>query len=275
MSGRLRVVATPIGNLDDFSPRAVEALTQADVVFCEDTRVTRKLLTIAGSRARLRAVNAQTEAREAAKVAAEVATGSEVVLVTDAGTPGISDPGRLIVATCREQGLRVEVIPGPSAAIAALVASGFHSARFCVEGFLPQTGKARRRRLEKLATEERTLVIYEGPHRLVDTLTDMADAFGDDRPVALCRELTKVHEEVILSTIGELCSQLEVAAVKGECTLVIEGAEPASDTFDEEEVRALLLQELEAGSTKRDAVAAVVKATGASKRLVFDVATSI
>lgn len=275
MSGILRVVPTPIGNLDDLSPRAAKALAEADVILCEDTRVTRKLLSRTGFRGKLVAVHAHNEAREAARVAEQVARGSLVALVTDAGTPGISDPGRRIVAACRLQGLPVEVIPGPSAAITALVASGLPTARFSVEGFLPSTGKARRRRLERLADEERTLVIFEAPHRLVATLTDMAGAFGEDRRIALCRELTKVHEEVVLTSIDALIGLLEETPARGECTLVIEGAEPAQEQIDDDEIREMLRSCLDEGATKRDAVAEVVKETGLSKRIVFDLARDL
>lgn len=277
MSGVLRVVSTPIGNLEDLSPRAAAALAGADLVVCEDTRVTRKLLSRIGAHPKVTAVHARTEARDADRIAAEVARGAQVVLVTDAGTPAVSDPGRRIVAACRAAGQRVEAIPGPSAALAALVASGFPSARFSVEGFLPQTGKARRRRLETLARETRTMVIFEAPHRLTDTLTDMITVFGADRPVALCRELTKLHEETIVSTLAGLRARLEEQAARGECTLVLEGAPDASDedAVSEEQLLELLAASLARGASKRDAVAEVVEATGASKRVVFDLATSL
>ena len=277
MSGVLRVVATPIGNLEDLSPRAAAALADAELVVCEDTRITRKLLTRIGAHPRVVAVHARNEAREAARIAQEVARGTRVVLVTDAGTPGVSDPGRRVVAACRAADQRVEAIPGPSAALCALVASGFPSARFTVEGFLPQTGKARRRRLDGLARETRTMVIFEAPHRLVDALTDMITVFGAERPVALCREMTKIHEEVIVSTLAGLQQRLEETAARGECTLVIEGAasDDDADAISEEQLRELLAASLARGVSKRDAVAEVVEATGAPKRVVFDLATAL
>ncbi len=273
----LRVVSTPIGNLDDLSPRAAAALADAEVVVCEDTRITRKLLTRIGAHPRLIAVHARNEAREAPRIAAEVARGTRVVLVTDAGTPGVSDPGRRVVAACRDAGQRIEAIPGPSAALAALVASGFPCARFAVEGFLPQTGKARRRRLELLARETRTMVIFEGPHRLVDALADMIETFGASRRVALCREMTKIHEETIVATLGELRDRLVAQPARGECTLVLEGSADGDEEepISEEQLRDLLAASLARGASKRDAVAEVVEATGAAKRVVFDLATSL
>lgn len=272
MVGRLTVVATPIGNLDDLSPRAVRAFAEADVIACEDTRVTRKLLTRAPSRARLVATHAHNELRMAASLADRIAGGEHVVLVSDAGMPGVSDPGQRLVAVCRERGLHVEVLPGPSAALTALIASGFPSARFCVEGFLPSTGKARRRRLIKLRDEHRTMIFFEGPHRLEDTVIDLCAAFGDERRVALCRELTKVHEEVVVGTLAELAVRLAETAARGECTLVLEGAPEEETVEDDAAIIDALRAELQTGASTRDAVSAIVERTGAAKRHVYDLA---
>jgi 16S rRNA (cytidine1402-2'-O)-methyltransferase len=173
MAGLLSVVATPIGNLNDLSPRAAAALGDADVIACEDTRVTRKLLTRVESRAKLIAYHARNERVRVPELVRRVAAGDRVALVTDAGTPGVSDPGQRLVAACLDAGLRVEVVPGPSAALAALVLSGLPTARFVFEGFLPRTASQRRRRLRVLATEERTIVLFESPHRLEESLADM------------------------------------------------------------------------------------------------------
>jgi 16S rRNA (cytidine1402-2'-O)-methyltransferase len=277
LSGVLRIVSTPIGNLEDLSPRAAAALRDADLVVCEDTRVTRKLLTRLDAHPRVVAVHARNEQREAARIAQEVARGAQVALVTDAGTPGVSDPGRRIVSACREAGQRVEAIPGPSAALAALVASGLPSARFSVEGFLPQTGKARRRRLDGLASERRTMVIFEAPHRIADTLKDMANVFGSQRRAALARELTKIHEEIVVSSIGELLERVNEVAPRGECTLVIEGAaeEDVAEEVSQDLLLEMLSEAIERGATKRDAVAEVAQATGAPRRVVFDLATTL
>lgn len=275
MSGVLTVVATPIGNLDDLSPRAAAALADAQVLACEDTRVTRKLLTRAPSGARLVSYHAHSSPASGERLLAAVERGERVVLVSDAGTPAISDPGQRLIGEARARGLRVEVIPGPSAAVVALVASGLPSARFTVEGFMPQTGKARRRRLEPLAREERTMVFFEAPHRVAEMLADAQTALGADRRVALCRELTKVHEEVIVSTIGALLARVREDPPRGECTLVIEGAEATPEVFDDENLTDALRIEVAQGASTRDAVARVVAATGAPKRRVYDLARTL
>ncbi|MFP5224887.1 MAG: 16S rRNA (cytidine(1402)-2'-O)-methyltransferase [Actinomycetota bacterium] len=275
MSGRLIVVATPIGNLDDLSPRAVSALRSARRIACEDTRVTRKLLTRAPTDAKLVAYHAHSPRSVTERLLKAIEAGETVVLVTDAGMPGVSDPGQGLIDQARSHDLRVEVIPGPSAALTALVSSGLPTARFCVEGFLPQTGKARRRRLAKLADEDRTMVFFEAPHRVRSMLEDARDAFGEDRRVALCRELTKVHEEVVRSTIAGLLELLSEPP-KGECTLVIEGrgdaviAEP-----DDEQIKNAVLERIGEGASTRDAVAGVVAATGVAKRRVYDLARDL
>lgn len=275
MAGALVIVATPIGNLDDLSPRAIEAIASADVLACEDTRVTRKLLTRAPSTARLVAYHAHVGPGVASRILDQVADGKRVVLVSDAGTPGVSDPGQSLVAAARERGLPVEVIPGPSAALVALVASGFPSARFTVEGFLPTTGKARRRRLALLADETRTMVLFEAPHRLASMLTDLVATFGPDRRVALCRELTKRFEEVTVTSLADLSERLAETAPRGECTLVLEGTnEVVAEAGDDAVIEALRVARGDGAST-RDAVAAVVEALGVPKRRVYDLAQAL
>lgn len=268
--GILRVVATPIGNLDDLSPRAARVLAEADVIACEDTRVTRKLLSRAPSRARLVAYHAANERAATEDLVRRIEAGDRVALVTDAGTPGLSDPGRRLVSACLDAGLRVEVVPGPSAAIAALVVSGLPTARFVFEGFLPRTTGARRRRLERLAKEERTLVFFEAPHRLAASLEDMLEVLGD-RPAAMARELTKVHEEVARSTIGDLLPRAR-EGVRGEVTLVVAGAPDFDSSAGDDEIVEALRSRIAGGDSKRDAIAAVAKELGVPKKRVYQAA---
>ena len=221
--GRLVIVSTPIGNLGDLSPRAVDALRHADLVCCEDTRRTRALLTHAGvSGRRLLSVHARNEAARLPQVLAHLATGETVAVVSDAGTPGVSDPGSRLVQAAVDAGVEVTAVPGPSAVLAALVVSGLPTARFCFEGFLARRGTDRRRRLEALAREERTTLIYEAPGRLAATLVDLAAACGGDRAVVVARELTKLHEELWRGTLAEAAPEFAGREVRGE-VVVVEG----------------------------------------------------
>ncbi len=202
--GTLVLVATPIGNLGDLPPRAVAALQAADVICCEDTRHSRKLLDHAGiTPKRLLAVHAHNEAEAAERLVAEMRLGVTVACITDAGTPGISDPGERLVAAAVAAGVRVELVPGPAAVIAALVLSGLPTGRFCFEGFLPRKGRERAETLRAIAAEPRTTVLYEAPHRLVATVGDLHDACGGTRRIAIARELTKKFEEVWRGTLAE------------------------------------------------------------------------
>jgi 16S rRNA (cytidine1402-2'-O)-methyltransferase len=270
MAGLLSVVATPIGNLDDLSPRAARALERADIIACEDTRVTRKLLTRVESRAKLVPYHAKNERARTAELARRVAGGERVALVTDAGTPGVSDPGNRLVAACLDAGLPVEIVPGPSAALAALVLSGLPSARFVFEGFLPRTGTQRRRRLRELATEQRTIVLFESPHRLVESLEDAVGALGDRR-AAIARELTKVHEEVVRGNLTELLETVR-DGVRGEVTLVIEGAPAYESTRDDAEIAARLRALIDGGVAKKEAIATVATELDMPKKDVYRVA---
>ena len=268
--GRLVVVATPIGNLGDLSPRAVEALAGADVIACEDTRRTRALLTAAGVRApRLLAVHDANEAERADAVVALLEGGTTVALVSDAGTPAVSDPGQRVVAAAVAAGHPVTVVPGPSAAIAALVASGLPTDRFVFEGFLPRKGAERGRRLAAAAAEQRTVVLYEAPHRVARTAADLAAACGPDRPVALARELTKVHEEVWRGTLRDLVARVAEVAPRGEHVLVLGGAAEAAAAGDAD-IEAALADRLAAGDDRRAAVAAVTEALGVPRRRVYE-----
>ena len=257
--GRVVVVGTPIGNLGDLSPRAVAALEGADVVACEDTRRSGRLLQHAGIPGkRLVRLDDHTEAAVTADLVARAAAGDRVALVSDAGLPGLSDPGAVLVAAAWSAGVAVEVVPGPFAAAVGLVGSGMlePSGRFCFEGFLPRKGPARRTRIAALVGEERTTVLYEAPHRLRSTLEDLRDALGADRRVALCRELTKLHEETWRGTLADAVDRCAEVEPRGEFVVVLAGAEPPPDVTDDE-LRRALERELETGASRRDAAATV------------------
>jgi 16S rRNA (cytidine1402-2'-O)-methyltransferase len=274
VSGRLSVIGTPIGNLEDLSPRAARTLAAADIIACEDTRVARKLIARTlpgGARARLVPYHAHTQRGRTEELVHAVAAGAHVALTTDAGMPGLSDPGRHLVAACAAAGLPIEIVPGPSAVLAALVASGLPTGRFTFEGFLPRTSTARRRRLRALAGEERTLVLFEAPHRLEACLEEMAEAFGA-RPAAIARELTKIHEEVVRGTIPELLAAVRAAPPRGEITLVVEGApeaRPAAGVPDPAALARAVRARTRAGASRKDAIAAVAAERGVSKKLVY------
>lgn len=257
--GRVVVVGTPIGNLGDLSPRAVAALEGADVVACEDTRRSGRLLQHAGIPGkRLVRLDDHTEAAVTADLVARAAAGDRVALVSDAGLPGLSDPGAVLVAAAWSAGVAVEVVPGPFAAAVGLVGSGMlePSGRFCFEGFLPRKGPARRTRIAALVGEERTTVLYEAPHRLRSTMEDLRDALGADRRVALCRELTKLHEETWRGSLGDAVARCAEVEPRGEFVVVLAGAEPPPDVTDDE-LRRALERELETGASRRDAAATV------------------
>jgi 16S rRNA (cytidine1402-2'-O)-methyltransferase len=267
------LVGTPIGNLGDLTPRAVETLAAADLVCCEDTRRTGRLLQHAGIRAReLRVVNDHTEQRAVADVVARIARGEVVAVVSDAGMPGISDPGELLVAAVVAAGQPVEVVPGPSAAVTALVASGLPAGRFVFEGFLPRKGSGRTQRVAATAAERRTVVLYEAPHRLARTLADLAAACGGDRRVVLARELTKLHEEHWRGSLTDAVAHAAAVDPRGEYVLVLEGAPEPGEVTDDD-IAAALERARAAGATTRDAVAEVAADLGVAKRRVYALAT--
>jgi 16S rRNA (cytidine1402-2'-O)-methyltransferase len=273
VTGRLVLVGTPIGNLGDLTPRAVEALAAADLVCCEDTRRTGRLLQHAGIRAAaLRVVNDHTEASAVADVVARLGRGEAVAVVSDAGMPGISDPGEQLVAAAVAAGAVVEVVPGPSAAITGLVASGLPAGRFAFEGFLPRKGSGRTERIAEVAAERRTVVLYEAPHRVARTLVDLQAACGGDRRVVLARELTKLHEETWRGTLAEAVDHVAAVEPRGEYVVVLDGA-PAPAAVTDAEVRAALVSARAAGATTRDAVAEVMARLGVAKRRAYDLAT--
>jgi 16S rRNA (cytidine1402-2'-O)-methyltransferase len=272
----LVLVGTPIGNLGDLSPRAVEALRTADTIACEDTRRTRALLSHLGLPAgsRLLAVHDHNEAVRVGDVLARLDRGEHVVVVTDAGMPGISDPGERLVAAAAAAGYPVDVVPGPSAMIAALVVSGLPTGRFAFEGFLPRKGSARAQRLRQITADTRTTILFEAPHRVRQTVTDLGLTAGPVRRVALVRELTKMHEEVWRGTLGGAAEHLATKEPRGEYVVVLDGAPPPPPA-GEDDVEAALRARLEAGADKKSAIAEVAAALGVPKRAVYEIALSI
>jgi 16S rRNA (cytidine1402-2'-O)-methyltransferase len=275
-AGVLVLVATPIGNLGDLSARAAEALRDADVVAAEDTRRTRALLSHLGvpGAGRLRSVHAHNEEESADWVVDAVRDGRRVAYVTDAGTPGISDPGERLVRACVAAGLAVDVIPGPSAVLAAIVLSGFPTARFVFEGFLPRRGVARRERIAALVPETRTVVLYESPRRIHATVAQLLGACGPLREVAIARELTKLHQEVWRGTLEEAVGHLELDEPRGEQVIVLAPAPPAPEASDDE-VDAHVTAALAEGLSTRDAAARVARDLGVARRRTYDAATRL
>ena len=271
----LILIGTPIGNLGDLSPRAVEELAGASVICCEDTRRTGRLLQHAGiDRPKLLMVNDHNESTRRIQVVERLDLGERVAVVTDAGMPGISDPGERLVAAAVRAGHTVEVVPGPSAGVTALVASGLPTARYVFEGFLPRKATARAERLRSLAAEPRTLVIYEAPHRIARTLTDLAAAFEPTRRVAVARELTKLYEEVWRGSLAEAAAWATETPPRGEIVVVVDGApDPAPPTDDD--VVAELRRMLDDGATTRDAAAEVASRLGLAKKRVYNLALSL
>jgi 16S rRNA (cytidine1402-2'-O)-methyltransferase len=274
--GRLILVATPIGNLGDLSPRAVTTLAAADVVCCEDTRRTRALLSHAGVHApRLVSLHGHNETARIPQVLARLSSGATVAVVSDAGTPAVSDPGSRLVAAAVEAGATVSVVPGPSAPVAALVASGLATDRFCVEGFLPRQGGARRRRLGALVSEPRTVLILESPTRLGGTLADLARECGPERRVAVARELTKVHEEIWRGTLGQGADAFAGGEVRGEVVIVLEGAPDRPQAPGDDVIRAAVRTRLDAGDTVRDAAGAAAAELGVPRRRTYAAAVEL
>lgn len=273
-AGKLVVVGTPIGNLGDLAPRAVEVLRTADVVAAEDTRRARALLSAAGvpARGRLVSVHAHNEGERAARLVDRALDGAVVAVVSDAGMPGISDPGAALVQAAAVAGVPVEVVPGPSAVLAALAVSGLPSDRFAFEGFLPRRGRSRDRRLAGIAASDRTVVVFESPRRVPGTLADLARVCGPDRPVAVARELTKLHEEVWRGSAGEAAARAAAGGEpRGEHVIVVAGA-AAGDPVGAEALEARVRAELEAGASVRDAARTASAELGVARRTAYDAA---
>jgi 16S rRNA (cytidine1402-2'-O)-methyltransferase len=274
-TGSLTLVATPIGNLGDMTQRAIEALTAADIVCCEDTRRTGMLLAHLGiSGKKYLVVNEHTEHDACEEIVAAVAAGRNVALVSDAGTPGISDPGERVVRAALDAGIEVTSTPGASALTMALVLSGLPTARFVFEGFLPRQGGERAARLAELTDERRTVVLYEAPHRLERTLADLEVACGALRRVALARELTKMHEDMWRGTLHDAVRHANDVSPRGEYVIVLEGARPPAPATDDD-ITAALRAEMAAGASKRDAAARVAAKLGAPKRRVYELALQL
>ena len=275
MTGELVLVSTPIGNLGDLSPRAVAALRSSALICCEDTRRTAKLLNHAGiTGVRMAIANEHTEHERVAEVNAALAAGGSVALVTDAGTPGISDPGSRLVRAVIDAGHRVSAIPGPAAFVMALVVSGFDTSRFVFEGFLPRGGRDRAARLAEIASERRTVVVHEAPLRVPRTLNDLSRTCGPDRRVALARELTKLHEEVWRGDLEAALERVSTTPPRGEHVIVIEGTTTTIEMSDDD-LRDALVAALQSGADRRTAIATVTAAHGVTKRRVYDLALSI
>lgn len=275
MTGKLVLVATPIGNLSDITTRAVDALRDADVICCEDTRHSSKLLQRIGvSEKPLFIVNEHTEHDAREKLASMVVQGKTVALITDAGSPGISDPGERIVRAVIDAGGIVTAMPGPSAAIMAVTVSGLPSARFVFEGFLPRSGAERKERLEAVANEQRTVVLYEAPHRLHKTLTDLEAMCGAHRRVVIAAELTKLHEELWRGTLHDAVKRHADTEPRGEFVLVLAGAAPAAPPTDDE-LLAALRAEIAGGASRKDAASRISARFGVSKRHVYELTLTI
>jgi 16S rRNA (cytidine1402-2'-O)-methyltransferase len=275
LDGRVLILAaTPIGRPDDASPRLAEALATAEVVAAEDTRRLRRLASDLGVSISGRVISYfdGNERERTPELLDAIAEGLDVVLVTDAGMPSVADPGFRLVAACVEAGHDVTALPGPSAALTALAVSGLPVHRFCFEGFLPRKTGDRDRALAELASEPRTMIFFEAPRRTAATLTAMVDAFGSDRRAALCRELTKTHEEVVRDSLAGLIAWVATQehGVRGEVTLVVEGGRPAE--LDADTLRGLVAAAESRGLSRKDAIAEVAQSTGVRRKTVFDAA---
>jgi 16S rRNA (cytidine1402-2'-O)-methyltransferase len=274
-AGAVVLVATPIGNLGDISARAIETLAAADVICCEDTRRTRALLSALGipGAGRLVSLHEHNESARTPEVLRWVKEGRTVAVVSDAGTPGISDPGALLVAAAAAAGVTVSIVPGPSALDAALVVSGLPTDRYCVEGFLPRRGPGRRERLGAIGADQRTTVLLEAPGRLAATLDDLHRACGD-RAVVVARELTKLHEEVWRGSLAEAAAEFAARDVRGEIVVVLAGAGPAEPASDDE-VAAAVRSRLEGGAGVRQAAEEVAAELGVARRRAYQAALDL
>jgi 16S rRNA (cytidine1402-2'-O)-methyltransferase len=272
-AGQLVLVATPLGNLGDLSRRALELFASADVIYCEDTRHSRVLFSAHDipSGGRLQSLHEHNEVAQSAHIVERVRSGELVVLISDAGTPGISDPGSRVVAAVARAGLIVTTAPGPSAVIAALTISGLSTERFVMEGFLPRKASERASIYEQWAAEERTIVFYESPQRIKNVLNELA-ALGPQRRVVVAREITKLHEEVLRGTLQEVVAMLEPRDVLGEIVVVLDGVKREPVAIDESVVLAAIAEQIESGVTTRDAVDYVAEVLGVPRRDVYQLA---
>ena len=276
MAGMLYLVPTPIGNLGDISPRCRETLEKADFIAAEDTRVSLKLLNHLGIRKSLVSYHQHNQNQKGQGIVDRILAGETCALVSDAGSPAISDPGEELVKQCAQAGITVCAIPGPCALVTALSISGQSTGRFCFEGFLSTAKKSRMEHLESLRKETRTMIFYEAPHKLLSTLEDMEKVFGPQRPISLCRELTKLHEEVIRTTLSGALALYAQQNPKGEFVLVVAGAEPEEKPqATAEEAAAQVARLMEQGLSRKDAVKQTAEALGLPKNLVYDAALNL
>ena len=276
MAGMLYLVPTPIGNLGDISTRCRETLESVDFIAAEDTRVSLKLLNHLGIKKSLVSYYEHNKAFKGNVILERILAGETCALVSDAGSPAISDPGEELVKQCAEAGITVCAIPGPCAVITALSISGQATGRFCFEGFLSTAKKSRREHLESLLEETRTMVFYEAPHKLLNTLEDMAEAFGADRPISLCRELTKLHEEVVRTTLGEAVEKYTQSPPKGEFVLVVAGAPVQEKELPTvADAAARVAQLIATGISRKDAIKQTAKELDLPKNVVYDAALKL
>ena len=276
MAGMLYLVPTPIGNLGDISTRCRETLEQADFIAAEDTRVSLKLLNYLGIKKSLVSYYEHNKAQKGTVILERILAGETCALVSDAGSPAISDPGEDLVKLCAANGITVCAIPGPCAVITALSISGQATGRFCFEGFLSTAKKSRREHLESLQKERRTMIFYEAPHKLLGTLEDMAEHFGADRGISLCRELTKLHEEVVKTTLGEAIEKYTENPPKGEFVLIVAGApEEEKEVASETDAAARVAQLMSEGLSRKDAVKQTAKELDLPKNVVYDASLNL
>ena len=276
MAGMLYLVPTPIGNLGDISERCRRTLEEADFIAAEDTRVSLKLLNYLGIKKSLVSYYEHNKAFKGNVILDRILAGETCALVSDAGSPAISDPGEDLVRLCAENGITVTAIPGPCAVITALSISGLPTGRFCFEGFLSTAKKSRKEHLQSLVGETRTMIFYEAPHKLLSTLEDLAEFFGADRKISLCRELTKLHEEVVRTTLGEAIEKYTANAPKGEFVLVVDGAAPVEkEAATAEDAGEMVKRLMSEGLSRKDAIKQTAKALDLPKNVVYDAALSI
>lgn len=269
MSGKLVVVGTPIGNLSDMTPRAVETLKTVDFIAAEDTRVTLKLLNHFEIKKSLVSYFEHNRAEKGEQIVERILQGETCAIVTDAGMPCVSDPGEDLVALCIEKGIKVEVVPGPTAVMSALSISGLSCSRFCFEGFLSTSKKSRFEHLDSLKEEERTMVFYEAPHKLRATISDFMKTFGEDRKISICRELTKIHEEVVLTTLGAANEYYKENDPRGEYVLIVSGAEIKKTELSMEDCLEIMLESVRSGKSKNDAARLAAKQSGYRKNELY------
>ena len=273
MAGMLYLVPTPIGNLGDISIRCKQTLEQADFIAAEDTRVTLKLLNHLGIKKSLVSYYEHNKAQKGSFIVDRILAGETCALVSDAGSPAISDPGEDLVKQCAEAGITVCAIPGPCAVITALSISGQATGRFCFEGFLSTAKKSRREHLESLKTEQRTMIFYEAPHKLPATLESMAEVFGGDRPISLCRELTKLHEEVIRTTLSGAIELYKEIPPKGEFVLVVAGAQiEEAPEASVQDAKSRVDELMASGMSRKDAVKQTAAELNLPKNAVYEAA---